>query len=196
MAKREEIITAAARMFAKHGYHGTQLEQIARSLGLSKGALYWYFPKGKEQLFVEACKYTVERALERMKEVMHIDDPLERIRSGLHLFFQFCKKNRHFVELIIHERGLVSKEPQLARLRDEHIGMLVETLEEARKRNLLRPDVDTRTVARAIASGVFGVLFLYIEGEIDLEKVAEPMAEFLFWGVMNRRRRTHKGSRK
>jgi len=48
---REAIVEASMRLFARRGYHGATIAQIAEATGLTKGALYWHF-KGKEDLFL------------------------------------------------------------------------------------------------------------------------------------------------
>jgi AcrR family transcriptional regulator len=48
---RAELIAAAATVFARHGFHGSSLEQIAAEAGYSTGAVYWHF-KGKDDLFL------------------------------------------------------------------------------------------------------------------------------------------------
>lgn len=48
---RAELIAAARRMFARRGFHGASLEQIAREAGYSTGAIYWHF-SGKDDLFL------------------------------------------------------------------------------------------------------------------------------------------------
>ncbi|MFP3942770.1 MAG: TetR/AcrR family transcriptional regulator [Alphaproteobacteria bacterium] len=49
-ARRSEILTAAARCFARAGYRKTSMAGIAAEAGLSAGALYRYFDT-KESLF-------------------------------------------------------------------------------------------------------------------------------------------------
>ena len=39
-ARRAELTRAAARLFAKQGYHGTSIGDLAEALGLQKGSLY------------------------------------------------------------------------------------------------------------------------------------------------------------
>jgi AcrR family transcriptional regulator len=48
---REVIIQAAATVFARHGYHRTTIEDIARASGYSSAAIYKYFD-GKEDLLI------------------------------------------------------------------------------------------------------------------------------------------------
>src|SRR5690349_21459634 len=50
--KREGILHAAARAFARGGYHATTMQDIAREAGYTPPSLYAYFD-GKEHIFVE-----------------------------------------------------------------------------------------------------------------------------------------------
>lgn len=50
--KREGILGAAARAFARGGYHATTMQDIAREAGYTPPSLYAYFT-GKEHIFAE-----------------------------------------------------------------------------------------------------------------------------------------------
>jgi AcrR family transcriptional regulator len=43
-AQREAILTQAAELFARQGYVGTSMNQVATACGMSKPALYHYVP--------------------------------------------------------------------------------------------------------------------------------------------------------
>src|SRR2546430_12879072 len=49
---RAELIDAAARVFARRGYHGTTVDDVAEEAGFTKGAFYSNF-ESKEDVFVE-----------------------------------------------------------------------------------------------------------------------------------------------
>ena len=49
-ARPAEIIAAAARLFADHGFAATKLDDVARLAGVAKGSIYLYFAT-KEELF-------------------------------------------------------------------------------------------------------------------------------------------------
>ncbi len=52
-AKRRAVITSAGQTFRRKGYHNTSMTQIAKTLGLTKAALYYYVSNKEEVLF--AC---------------------------------------------------------------------------------------------------------------------------------------------
>ena len=48
-ARRGEILAAAARCFARRGFHQATMQDICREVGLSPGSVYRYFP-GKDEI--------------------------------------------------------------------------------------------------------------------------------------------------
>lgn len=52
-----QILEAAAELFAKNGFDRTSVDEIAKQAGLSKGAIYWYFPSKEKILIALAEQY-------------------------------------------------------------------------------------------------------------------------------------------
>ncbi len=52
---RERLLDAAAALIGKQGFHSTTLEQVAASVGMSRGAIYGNF-KSREDLFLAVVK--------------------------------------------------------------------------------------------------------------------------------------------
>jgi AcrR family transcriptional regulator len=44
IARREQIVEAAVRLFAQHGFDGTSTRQIAQEVGITEGLIFHYFP--------------------------------------------------------------------------------------------------------------------------------------------------------
>ncbi|WP_057915314.1 TetR/AcrR family transcriptional regulator [Peribacillus muralis] len=78
---RERIIQTAAYLFQLQGYHATGLNQIIKESRSPRGSVYYHFPNGKEELAIEAVKYTGRSIEEQIKESMaQILDPVEAIQ--------------------------------------------------------------------------------------------------------------------
>jgi TetR/AcrR family transcriptional regulator, lmrAB and yxaGH operons repressor len=45
-----QLVSSAAKLFQRQGYHGTGLNQILTESGSPKGSFYHHFPSGKEEL--------------------------------------------------------------------------------------------------------------------------------------------------
>lgn len=78
---REQLLDAAARIFAQKGYAGASVEEIAESAGYSIGALYSNFAS-KEQLFLELMAARGERRVAAVAEMLDAGDPVEAL-AGL-----------------------------------------------------------------------------------------------------------------
>ncbi|MCA8939047.1 MAG: TetR family transcriptional regulator [Planctomycetes bacterium] len=66
--KREAILRSAARAFARRGYHGTSMEDIAGELLMTKGSLYYYF-KDKEDILFACHEHSLDKALANLAMV-------------------------------------------------------------------------------------------------------------------------------
>ena len=65
--KRIEILRSAAAAFRRRGYHGASVDEIARTLHMTKGSLYYYF-KSKEEILFFCHDYSVDILLELLAE--------------------------------------------------------------------------------------------------------------------------------
>ena len=63
--RRREIAEAAVKIMAKHGYHGTSVERIAKAVGISNSALYQHF-RNREDVLYAATELLGTRAHEWM----------------------------------------------------------------------------------------------------------------------------------
>lgn len=72
---REEILDAARRVLLRHGIAATTLAAVAREVGVSKAALYYYFPS-KDALLFEL----VFGAIQSQAQSVH--DAVEKTRDG------------------------------------------------------------------------------------------------------------------
>jgi AcrR family transcriptional regulator len=79
---RERLLAAARSVFARNGYHGASVEEVASEAGFSTGALYSNFG-GKEDLFLALMEREIEaHAREISHAVRARDSVAERAAGG------------------------------------------------------------------------------------------------------------------
>jgi len=89
--RRLEILDSAFSLFAASGYHGVSVRQIAKSIGMTTGMLYHYFPS-KPELFT---------ALVNVQQKKQIDDFhtfLKDNPSGQMALLLFIKQERQAMQ--------------------------------------------------------------------------------------------------
>lgn len=86
--QREAILTQAARLFARRGYVGTSMNQVAEASGLSKATLYHYY-KDKYCLLVSIAEGHVSVLEQLVTEVQDLKLPPEQqLRELIHRILQ------------------------------------------------------------------------------------------------------------
>ncbi|MED1792187.1 TetR/AcrR family transcriptional regulator [Brevibacillus nitrificans] len=79
--RREQIMRAALKVFARRGIIGTKMSMIAAEAGISHGLLYHYF-SSKEELFTTLIEDAMKGAEEATSGVYDLPGtPLEKIRA-------------------------------------------------------------------------------------------------------------------
>ena len=152
---KSKIVEAARIVFAKKGYHDATMDDVAKEVGVSKGALYSYF-KSKESILKEIylqshqnLRAIIVSACEKHDLVLALEEVYamitERFKGSLHTHFE--------------EVALASHDNKIRRIIMTDYQRDVETVqafvEEKMKQGLIRTDVDAQTLA-----GLFTALFL------------------------------------
>jgi AcrR family transcriptional regulator len=68
---RDRVLDVAEELFSRHGYAAVTLRDIAARLELKVSSLYYYAPKGKEELYVAVLERNMQRHSQTLREVIH-----------------------------------------------------------------------------------------------------------------------------
>src|SRR5678815_4116842 len=97
--RRQQILNAACRSFARHGLHATTVDQIARAAGVAKGTVYLYY-RSKEDLLGHALTEGIAGLRTETLPIITSDAPLEaRLRRFLGAMIAFFNRRRDLIEL-------------------------------------------------------------------------------------------------
>ena len=106
LERQEAILDEAIRLFADRGYAEADLQVLADRLDIGKGTLYRHFGS-KEKLFLAAADRVMRRIHEHITAVTApVEDPLQRIETGIHAYFRYFADHPESVEMLIQERAL------------------------------------------------------------------------------------------
>jgi len=152
--RRREIIDATIEVIGEHGLRGTTISRIAATVGLTKGALYYYFPNREalllaafDQLDANAAGWItgltgrgVPADLLAMAET-HAGWTLSVYRTFLRPFYQLLSsKMRPELASVITEKS--------RRYHDEFAAWV----EQGKREGSIRKDVDSREVGLAFVA--------------------------------------------
>lgn len=143
---RRNLLDAAYREFATHGYHGASVEKICRRAGVSKQILSYHFgSKANVYLTVIERAYAAQRAADPVLDVSAAD-PVTALRSFVGLSFDYLMKNRDFVSLLadenINKGRHVRKSTKLQSIYTPLVANLEAVLRAGETSGVFRPGVD------------------------------------------------------
>jgi AcrR family transcriptional regulator len=100
-----EILEAARRVFARKGFSGATMDDIAEAAGVAKGTLYLYFPS-KRKVYLAALKRGFIRLIEETeRNVEAAPTAAEKIRAFITTRIRDAEENRNFVRIYHAEFG-------------------------------------------------------------------------------------------
>ncbi|MBH9965835.1 TetR/AcrR family transcriptional regulator [[Bacillus] enclensis] len=111
MNKRKAILETAVELFAEHGYNRTSMQQIADSIGISKGSLYSFF-QSKEDLIISIYEHYQQLVFERAF-VVGLDSNIaqeDRLAKQFQVQFEGILEYKSYMKM--HMRGETAKDSE------------------------------------------------------------------------------------
>jgi len=150
------ILKAATDEFAKHGFAGARIDQIALSAGTNKRLIYYYY-KSKDDLFLATLEnaYADIRGAERE---LHLDqlDPAEAIRQLVSFTWNYYLAHPEFISLLSSENqqdaSHLKRSEHIREMNSPLVSMIQEVLERGRFLKLFRNGVDPIQLYISIAA--------------------------------------------
>lgn len=190
--RREEILSAATRHFAEHGFHASDVQAIADELGLGKGTLYRYFPR-KQQLFMAAVDRVMQRLHERIELVRAATpEPLEQIARVVVEYLRYFEENPAFVELLLQERAVCKdrSKPVYFQHREKRIGHWHEFYRGLMAAGRVR-SLPADAITDVLSGALYGTMFVNFFAGRDkpLETQARQIVDIVFHGILSEEER-------
>ena len=182
--QRDRILHQAAELFARQGYGGTSMNEVAQACGVSKAALYHYVRDKSELLTLIALTH-VGRLEQLTAEVLSAPAPAEeRLRRLILRFVDEYAGARHEHRVLTEDVKFLAPEEQAQvvaaqrRVVSAFSGVVRE----------LRPELADAGLDKAVTMLLFGMinwLFTWLRpgGEITHEQVGTLVSSLFFGGL-------------
>ncbi len=158
--RRNQILDTAEDVFAKRGFDGAKMDDIAERAGLSKGAVYWYFKK-KDDIIAALLDRVFRRSIEALRRIAaeqgSVRDRL--LRSGEQISRDY-QALTHLMPIALEFYAIAlrrrSVRKHLAGLYDELLSIFTPLIEEGIRSGELE-NVDARRAATMLIAGYEGL---------------------------------------
>ncbi len=142
---RAELLDVATEEFARRGYSGARVDDIAARTRTTKRMIYYYFG-GKEGLYIAVLEraYTGIREHEQRLDMSHLS-PIEGVRRLVELTFDYHERHRDFIKLVadenLHEAEHLAKSKVVSQASRSIVALLEDLLAAGRASGEFTTDV-------------------------------------------------------
>ncbi len=192
MQTRKDILSAALEVLSEKGYSRMSFVDIARKIGLTKGAVYWHFGS-KQTLLIELIREFHDRrerlVAENAPELASFDDIKSHFVERTRVVMQdpTSRKVAFFLSFQMEwtQQLLEQAAESLNELRKDLFQQLTKVLQEAKTQGRLKADVEVQEAAIVIISLWKGLFANDVGGyaDMDLLKYVEKSFDWIIEGI-------------
>lgn len=186
--KRDRILKAAVRVFARSGFHATRVSEVAKAAGVADGTIYLYF-KSKEELLFSLFEDRVEKLLTYMREELPKEESAPaRLRAVINMQLGLLENERELAEVItviIRQSTRLLKEFAAPRFL-AYLDAIAKIIAEGQASGDFRKDVSPHIVARAVFGALDGITLTWALGRAEqgaLARAAGQLADVILRGL-------------
>ena len=186
LRRRVEILKSAASAFRTRGYHATSVDDIAQTLRMTKGSLYYYF-KNKEEILYVCHDHTLDLLLRALKNIQASDEkPEAKLRAVVIAFVELMTEELHGTAAVTLDLKELS--PPLRRKitakRDRFDRAVRRIIREGIDKGVFR-EVDSKFTTFAIMGGINWIPHWFDPaGKADANAIGVAFADFLVTGLL------------
>src|SRR3990170_3599418 len=148
--RRSQIIETARQVFAVQSYAKVGTADLAKAAGISEPALYRHF-SGKKELFLASLRSTGPKLLEIWQNIASdVEDPRETVWAiGVHYYdhLQSHSSNMKIQFQAVSEADDPEIRQALRENFEAFVRFVAETLDDGKRRGIVRRDIDSRLLA-------------------------------------------------
>jgi AcrR family transcriptional regulator len=188
LSRKQEIIDAAAQLFAEHGFHGTSVQDLSKAVGLGKGALYHHI-ESKNELLYHIHERVVNPLLNETARSLRPDmDPAETLRTISRVLMQIIIDYRPYVTVFLHEWRALSgaRLEEILEKRSQYERYIDDALQRGIDSGAFR--VADVPLARLAFLGMHNYSYQWLDpaGRLRPEEIAANFTDIFLRGIENR----------
>jgi TetR/AcrR family transcriptional regulator, fatty acid metabolism regulator protein len=164
--KRKQILDAAVRVFAEHGYHGSRVGDIAEDAGVAHGLLYHYF-SSKEEVLRTVFVENWGELLARFRAVEATDEPAaEKLEGIAKILLRTWRNDPALVTVMVREVARSREiQGQIDEVR-EAFAIVQRVIEEGQAAGSFRRDLDARLASWIVYGALEEILTGWVLGQL------------------------------
>jgi TetR/AcrR family transcriptional regulator, fatty acid metabolism regulator protein len=164
--KRRLILDAAVRVFARSGFHGARVGDIAEEAGVAHGLLYHYF-SSKDEVLQTVFRENWSELLERFEQVAVADEPAdEKLLGIVKILLRTWRNDPDLVTVMVREVGRSAHLASQIDDIDKGFAVIQRVIEQGQAEGVFRSELDPRLASWVVYGGLEEILTGWVMGRL------------------------------
>ncbi|MER3603074.1 MAG: TetR/AcrR family transcriptional regulator [Thermus sp.] len=175
MSRKQEILTAASKLFSQKGFHATSIRHLAKALGVQGGSLYAHI-SSKEEILVEIVRRAAERFLSIGEDLS--GSPVEKLRRLIQKHLEVIAEEQASATVFFHEWKFLPEEKrrQVLLWRDAYERLVQRVVEEGVEAGVFRVENPRLATLFLLSALNWTYQWYRKDGPLSLKELAEEYA--------------------
>ena len=186
---KTKILNTALELFSKKGLGESTVDEIVKESGLSKGTFYYYF-KGKNQLFLELLETGVDFLIEKMNNRISGQEGFHKIKEVIDSQVDLFVEYPHFYKLMISEVWRLEEiwHEDVQRIRRRYVSFIEEILKWGQEKQYIRQDIEIELMGPALFGMIGNVAMhqLMTEKTCNKDHIKRAVYSAFFNGILTK----------
>jgi TetR/AcrR family transcriptional regulator, cholesterol catabolism regulator len=193
-----EVLKAATKVFYRRGYADATVQDVADSLGMLKGSLYYYI-KSKEELLSRLATEVHDDVDGLLAEAAARDDlsALQRLEAYVRQQVEYNVRNLEAISVYYHDVDHLSPGPrkEIVERRRQHEAVIVSWVEQGQRDGDIDPNRSAYTLSQCVFATVIWIYRWYRPSMgMDVAELSDTCAWFVNSGLSGPHRPDPRGA--
>ena len=179
--RRDSIVRVAARLYARQGFNGASVSDLAKACRTSKSLIYHYFP-AKDDILYQVMAAHLDALVEAAREATLSGTPEQKLRALTLAFMRLYVGAQDSHKVLLNELDNLAPKPRAEVISKQR--RIIATVEELIGE--IRPE--TGPLALPLTMLFFGMInwthtWFRPEGRVSAESLADMAVEVMLGGL-------------
>lgn len=191
--RKEQILKAAEKVFARKGFQEATVSDVAREAELSEATIYEYF-SSKEELLFSIPGETARRGKEVLEfHLQYVRGAANKLRSIIYHYLSFYQNNPDYasIAMLVLKQNRKFLETEAYQTVREGSRVILKVVEEGIASGEFSPDTDPYLVRSVVLGTIEHILTrkLLLGKPEDLVAFADPLTDLVVQGISRKKER-------
>jgi AcrR family transcriptional regulator len=189
--RKDQIVRATVECITKHGYHNFSMQDVARTAGVSKGIIHYYFLNKDELMMSVLDKVAGDIEAVLASEMQSLTDPRRKLEVFIDVCFDIVRNTKEYYQVNMDFWTQINQKEEVRKVIARHYSKFRDSAQTVIKEGVANGafrQVDPREYASYVVAVIDGLSlqWLFDPNVFDYDQVTKKAGKLLLEGLVKK----------